>query len=168
MITTINAELVLDATSHEEEDAVVIIARSCPQNNSRTKNKRRRNKKQQQHLFVAVSMFVFFSLFLSFILFLVSGMECLHSGLPKPINEVQISANGSFVEKYGTPEIELDTEALAELAKTRNIGGRLMLDIQLQQIPDSPKRLISIGADQIRKAVRDDLHRSMPQPSTRM
>jgi hypothetical protein len=68
---------------------------------------------------------------------------------------------------YGTVEFELDLEALAELAKSQNIDGGVTMSLQLQQIPDGTKRPIPIGADQIRKAVRD-LHRSMPQPSTRM
>jgi hypothetical protein len=63
---------------------------------------------------------------------------------------------------YGTVKVEVDSEALAELAKL-SIGGGVTLHLQLPQIPDKTK-IIPIGANRIRQLVRDP-HHSMPQPT---
>jgi hypothetical protein len=171
MIHAVNAELITPGSI-----AQPIIVKASRVSPKRTTSKKRARKNKNNVVGVScpaamASIAVF--LVVSFLIIL-SQMNCfnMHFGLPKSITDTKIthSANGSYMDMYGSAQVQLDAAGVAQLkAHTESGGGPLTLTIPVSEIPNGSTGRIPISPEQIRKALLSQQRRMrmpMPMPAT--
>jgi hypothetical protein len=169
MIYTITAEVVSPSfyTAEPVTKNVKAVTRKRSHRNANNK-KRVRKTSNNNNTFLschAAIASIAFLLISTLIIFSQLGCFNVHFGLPKSIDDVQISheADGSYVEMYGSAQIELDAETMQQLKA--HTSGPFTLNIDVAEMPSGPNARLPIDAATVRKALLSQ-RQSMPMPTT--
>ena len=139
MIHAVNAELITPGSNNAQP--IIVQASRVPPKKSRSNERARKIKNNVVGVSCPAAMASIAAFLVASFLIILSQMDCfnMHFGLPKSITDTEIthSANRSYVDMYGSAQVQLDAATTAQLqAHTESGGGPLILTIPVAEIPN--------------------------------